>query len=176
MAIPATSFSNYAVVAVLPDSFSHREIEEITNILLLRLDFKEIFFHRESVSACFGAGITTGCVVDVGASKTQITAVFEGLLYEYIYIYIYTNYYHLKLKEPKFNLFYFFLGQIVPRGSALLCVFESQVFLLFIFQGIMVVMTLRNFCFGFLNMILSTIFHIQTAISLVHKIGCSFKL
>jgi actin-related protein 8 len=35
---------------------------------------------QESVCATFGAGIAHGCVVDVGASKTSISCVEEGLV------------------------------------------------------------------------------------------------
>ena len=40
----------------------------------------QVCHEQESICATFGAGISTACVIDIGASKTSITCVEEGLI------------------------------------------------------------------------------------------------
>jgi len=46
------------------------------NLKLLRL----AYFWQESLAATYGAGISNACVVDIGAVKTSIACVEEGLV------------------------------------------------------------------------------------------------
>ena len=53
---------------------------ELLMIILSSMPFCGLFVHRASVLACFGAGASTACVVDIGASKTSISQVVDGVL------------------------------------------------------------------------------------------------
>lgn len=44
-----------------------------------RLSLPRFVSTQESVCACFGSGISTACVVDVGAQKTAVCCVEDGL-------------------------------------------------------------------------------------------------
>lgn len=87
---------NISVSLALPDSWSEREIMAVLDVLLKDLGFKEAFVHKvrttnfwrvllfvlcvnllihgflvffftqESVLTCFGAGLASACVVDIG--------------------------------------------------------------------------------------------------------------
>lgn len=70
----------HAVSLVVPDSWHPCEVGEFVDLLLSRLAFREVFLCRESVAACFGAGLTSACVVDLGAAHTTIVCVEDGLL------------------------------------------------------------------------------------------------
>jgi actin-related protein 8 len=48
--------------------------------------FKDLFLHKESVTACIGAGMGSAMVVDVGATKTSVTCVLEGNVMGLCYI------------------------------------------------------------------------------------------
>lgn len=69
-----------AVSAVIPEPWHQREITEFIEILLGRIGFRELFLVKESVASTFGAGLSTACVVDIGASKTTVACIEDGLL------------------------------------------------------------------------------------------------
>eukprot|EP00742_Colponemidia_sp_Colp-10_P008437 GILJ01009140.1.p1 GENE.GILJ01009140.1~~GILJ01009140.1.p1 ORF type:complete len:641 (-),score=104.64 GILJ01009140.1:295-2178(-) len=67
-------------VLVLPDMLNRDEIKTLVNVILRQLGFKACFLHQESVLACFGAGVSTACVVDIGAQKTNVVCVDDGIM------------------------------------------------------------------------------------------------
>jgi actin-related protein 8 len=71
---------SFSVSLSLPDSFSEREAMELVNVLLARLKFRDVLVHRESVLTCLGAGLVNACVVDVGAQKTHVACIQDGVL------------------------------------------------------------------------------------------------
>lgn len=52
----------------------------MTDLILHTIGFRQLWLQQEAVCTTFGAGISTGCVVDVGAKKTSIACVEEGLV------------------------------------------------------------------------------------------------
>eukprot|EP00457_Paulinella_chromatophora_P002049 gb/GEZN01002053.1/.p1 GENE.gb/GEZN01002053.1/~~gb/GEZN01002053.1/.p1 ORF type:complete len:757 (+),score=134.91 gb/GEZN01002053.1/:87-2357(+) len=73
-------WAEYSVSVALPDAWNEREVFELVQLLLVKMGFKEVLVQLESVFSCFGAGVATACVVDVGAGKTSVCAVHEGLV------------------------------------------------------------------------------------------------
>ena len=87
---------------VIPDFYDRVYVREFVNILLVSLGFKQICVQQvsrgsssastpsalrvlicplqESLAATYGAGISNACVVDVGAVKTSVACVDEGLV------------------------------------------------------------------------------------------------
>lgn len=89
---------------VIPDFYDRVYVREFVNILLVSLGFKQICvqqvcrgslsastpstfreltcpcFFQESLAATYGAGISNACVVDIGAVKTSVACVDEGLV------------------------------------------------------------------------------------------------
>lgn len=68
----------YIAAVAVPDEFSRRETIALLEIFLVRLGFGSVVLHVESVLACFGAGVSSACVVDIGAGKTRVCCVKEG--------------------------------------------------------------------------------------------------
>lgn len=52
----------------------------MTDLLLKWIGFKQLCLEQESVCTTFGAGISTACVIDIGAKLSKITCVEEGLV------------------------------------------------------------------------------------------------
>ncbi|KAG8529983.1 uncharacterized protein KY384_005465 [Bacidia gigantensis] len=72
----------YGCVFVLPDLYERPYIVQVLDLLLRDLGFGKVSFIQESLAATFGAGYIASCVVDVGAQKTSICCVEEGMCIE----------------------------------------------------------------------------------------------
>ncbi|KAL1635023.1 Actin-like protein arp8 [Diplodia intermedia] len=72
----------YGCVCVIPDLFERNYVTQMLDILLRGLGFGRVCFQQESLSATFGAGYSSSCIVDVGAQKTSICCVEEGMCIE----------------------------------------------------------------------------------------------
>lgn len=74
-----SAWKNYACVFVIPDLYDKKYVEQALRSCMNWFEFSKICFIQESMAATFGAGYTQACVVDVGAQKTSITCVEDGL-------------------------------------------------------------------------------------------------
>ncbi|KAL2872361.1 uncharacterized protein BJX67DRAFT_369051 [Aspergillus lucknowensis] len=72
----------YSCVFVIPDLFEKSYVTQILEMLMREFSFARVCFIQESLAATFGAGFTSACVVDVGAQKTSICCVEEGMCIE----------------------------------------------------------------------------------------------
>ncbi|KND01663.1 uncharacterized protein SPPG_03461 [Spizellomyces punctatus DAOM BR117] len=79
LGILRSEFGSYNVVWLVPDLFSKAHVREMTTLLLRNMGFRGVTALQESVAATFGAGITTACVIDIGAQKTSISCVEDGM-------------------------------------------------------------------------------------------------
>ncbi|KAJ1720498.1 actin-like protein arp8 [Coemansia erecta] len=70
--------AQYGAVLVIPDIFNRTEVAVLANMLLQHIGFGHLLVHQSSVSVTFGAGISSACVIDVGAQKTSIACVEDG--------------------------------------------------------------------------------------------------
>lgn len=81
------------MVLIVPDYGDKEYIKAMTHLLLVVLGFKEIAVHqvsyrepcfvsssKESYAAIFSAGMSSACLVDIGAQMTSITCIDEGLV------------------------------------------------------------------------------------------------
>jgi len=68
------------VILLIPDLYEHVYVREMTDLVLHMIGFKQLWLQQEAVCTTFGAGISTACVVDIGAKKTSIACVEEGLV------------------------------------------------------------------------------------------------
>eukprot|EP00741_Cyanophora_paradoxa_P009884 tig00001694_g9574.t1 len=71
-------FPHLRAVLAVPDSFERREVKELMGLLLVRLGFAGALVQQEAVCACYGVGLSTACVVDLGHEKTSVAVVDEG--------------------------------------------------------------------------------------------------
>ena len=72
----------YSCVFVVPDLYERQYVTQVLEMLLRDFGFARVCFIQESLAATFGAGYTSACVVDLGAQKTSICCVEEGMCIE----------------------------------------------------------------------------------------------
>lgn len=72
----------YSCVFVIPDLYEKSYVTQVLDMLMREFAFARVCFIQESLAATFGAGFTSACVVDVGAQKTTICCVEEGMCVE----------------------------------------------------------------------------------------------
>ena len=72
----------YSCVFVIPDLYEKRYVTQALDMLIRDFGFGKVAFIQESLGATFGAGYTQACVVDIGAEKTSICCVEEGMCVE----------------------------------------------------------------------------------------------
>lgn len=79
MGIPKSSRQTYRVVLVIPDICDREDVRSMVDLVLNSLNFFAIFVVLENVASAFGDCIPSACVIDVGAEKTSISCVDDGL-------------------------------------------------------------------------------------------------
>ncbi|KAJ6088752.1 hypothetical protein N7486_010013 [Penicillium sp. IBT 16267x] len=75
-------WTQYSCVFVIPDLYEKSYITQVLDMLMREFAFARVCFIQESLAATFGAGFTSACVVDIGAQKTSICCVEEGMCVE----------------------------------------------------------------------------------------------
>lgn len=75
-------WKHYSCVFVIPDLYDKKYAEQALRSCMNWFEFSKVCFIQESMAATFGAGYTQACVVDVGAQKTSVTCVEDGLCIE----------------------------------------------------------------------------------------------
>jgi actin-related protein 8 len=74
--------ANYNCVFVIPDLYERTYVTTMLDILIRDLGLGKVCFQQESLAATFGAGYSISCIVDIGAQKTSVCCVDEGLCLE----------------------------------------------------------------------------------------------
>ncbi|ROW04623.1 hypothetical protein VPNG_07448 [Cytospora leucostoma] len=77
-----SAWKHYSCVFIIPDLYDKKYVEQALRSCMNWFEFSKICFIQESMAATFGAGYTMATVVDVGAQKTSITCVEDGLCLE----------------------------------------------------------------------------------------------
>ena len=72
----------YSCAYILPDLYEKRYVTQTLDMLMRDFGFGRVCFIQESLAATFGSGVTQACVVDIGAQKTSICCVEEGMCLE----------------------------------------------------------------------------------------------
>lgn len=75
-------WNQYNCVIVIPDLYDKAYVHSLLDWCLGFAEFKQVSFIQESLAATCGAGYSTACIVDVGAQKTSICCVEEGMCSE----------------------------------------------------------------------------------------------
>ncbi|KIP07419.1 hypothetical protein PHLGIDRAFT_127629 [Phlebiopsis gigantea 11061_1 CR5-6] len=78
--IQPKTYKEYSVVLVIPDFYDRNYVQSLVRMLLVTMNFKQLCVQQESLAATYGAGISNGCVVDMGATTTSIACVDDGLV------------------------------------------------------------------------------------------------
>ena len=75
-------WNQYSCVFVIPDLYERQYMTTALDLLIRELDFAKVSFIQESVASSFGAGYPTCVIVDIGARKTSVCCVDEGMCIE----------------------------------------------------------------------------------------------
>ncbi|KAF8317779.1 uncharacterized protein EI90DRAFT_3133739 [Cantharellus anzutake] len=78
--IAPDSYRDYSVMLIVPDCWERVYVRDLANLLLIQMGFRRLCVQQESVCSSFGAGLGYACVVDIGATKTSVACVDEGLV------------------------------------------------------------------------------------------------
>jgi len=76
-------WAQYSCVFIIPDLYERTYVTIVLDLLLREFGFRRICFVQESVSASYGAGYSACVIVDIGAQKTSICCVDEGMCIEH---------------------------------------------------------------------------------------------
>lgn len=74
--------AQYSCVMIVPDYYERIYVTSLLDMALSDFGFNRVCFVQESLAASFGAGFTTSCIVDMGAQKTSICCVEDGMCIE----------------------------------------------------------------------------------------------
>ena len=77
-----SDWNQYNCVIVIPDYYERTYVTELLDLAIQDIGFARVCFIQESLAASFGAGYTTCCIVDIGAQKTSICCVEDGMVIE----------------------------------------------------------------------------------------------
>ncbi|PGH16638.1 hypothetical protein AJ80_05140 [Polytolypa hystricis UAMH7299] len=75
-------WGQYSCVFVIPDLYERGYVTQVLEMLMREFGFARVCFVQESLAGTFGAGYTSACIVDIGAQKTSICCVDEGMCIE----------------------------------------------------------------------------------------------
>ncbi|KAF2432854.1 actin-like ATPase domain-containing protein [Tothia fuscella] len=75
-------WQDYSCCFIIPDLYERKYVTSILDGLMRDFGFKRICFMQESMAASFGAGYSMACVVDIGAQKTSLCCVEDGMCIE----------------------------------------------------------------------------------------------
>ena len=75
-------WGQYGCVFVIPDLYEKQYVVQMLEMVMRDLGFARVAFIQESLAATFGAGYSNACIVDIGAQKTSICCVEEGMCIE----------------------------------------------------------------------------------------------
>ncbi|KAK2628362.1 hypothetical protein QTJ16_003008 [Diplocarpon rosae] len=78
----SSEWDQYSCVIVIPDLYDKRYVEQILDMCMKGFEFKQVCFVQESLAGTYGAGYTSACIVDIGAQKTSICCVEDGMCIE----------------------------------------------------------------------------------------------
>ncbi|KAF2396192.1 actin-like ATPase domain-containing protein [Trichodelitschia bisporula] len=75
-------WQQYSCCFIIPDLYDRNYVTVMLDMLSREFGFKRVCFMQESLGGTFGAGYSIGCVVDIGAQKTSICCVEDGMCIE----------------------------------------------------------------------------------------------
>jgi actin-related protein 8 len=78
----SSEWEEYSCVWVIPDLYDKRYVEQVLEMCMRSFEFKQITFIQESLAATYGAGYSSACIVDIGAQKTSMCCVEDGMCIE----------------------------------------------------------------------------------------------
>lgn len=69
----------YTAVLVIPDLYEKVYVEQMVDILFRDFFFDQVCIFQESSAATYGSGILQACIIDIGAQKTSVCCLEDGI-------------------------------------------------------------------------------------------------
>lgn len=79
---PKKEWNQYSCVFLIPDLYEKVFVARVLDEFIRDFGFQRVCFMQESLAATFGAGFSIACIVDIGAQKTSISCVEDGMVIE----------------------------------------------------------------------------------------------
>jgi len=79
LGVPLADLAGMACVLVLPANICKYDAKFMVDAAVLELRFRTVFVVQDAACTCFQVNAPTACVIDIGAGKTSVTAVEDGL-------------------------------------------------------------------------------------------------
>lgn len=79
MHLPKENLKHFNVLLVIPDTCVKIHVRHMIS-MLYNLGFKGMFIHQESVMSTYAMALPTAVVVDIGATKTSVCCIEEGII------------------------------------------------------------------------------------------------
>jgi len=73
-------WAQYSCVIVIPDYYDRTTVTSLLDMAMSEIGFGRVCFIQESLAASFGAGFSISCIIDMGAQKTSICCVEDGMI------------------------------------------------------------------------------------------------
>ena len=70
----------HSCVIAIPDYYERKWVINLLEMAISDFQFARVSFIQESLAASFGAGVMTACIVDIGAQKTSISCLEDGMV------------------------------------------------------------------------------------------------
>ncbi|KAE8242545.1 hypothetical protein A4X13_0g7115 [Tilletia indica] len=80
LGIPRSEWATCNVILIVPDLYSRGDIRALIELCLGPMGFAAVCVQSEGVATTFGAGISSGCIVDIGLERIGISCIEEGLV------------------------------------------------------------------------------------------------
>ncbi|ODV83055.1 hypothetical protein CANARDRAFT_30283 [[Candida] arabinofermentans NRRL YB-2248] len=74
------TLNSYNCIFIIPNLYDKSYVESMFSLLLTGIGFGQVTILQEGLAATFGTGISTACVVDIGATSTKICCIEDGLI------------------------------------------------------------------------------------------------
>ena len=75
-------WNQYSCVFIIPDLYEKVLVAKVLDEFIREFGFQRVCFMQESLAGTFGAGYGAACMVDMGAQKTSISCVEDGMVIE----------------------------------------------------------------------------------------------
>jgi actin-related protein 8 len=75
-------WNQFSCVFLIPDLYEKTLVATVLQELIRDFGFSRVCFMQESLAATFGAGFSTACIVDMGAQKTTVCCIEDGMCFE----------------------------------------------------------------------------------------------
>ncbi|VDB94262.1 unnamed protein product [Peniophora sp. CBMAI 1063] len=80
LGIERRDFKDYSVILIVPNFYERSYLQEFAHLLMVTMGFKQMCAQQDALAATYGAGLSTACVANIGATSVSIACVEDGMV------------------------------------------------------------------------------------------------